>query len=423
MRKSRVVITGMGLVTGLGNDVVSNWERALLCESAVDVLDMEGNSTFQLRGSKVKNIDDKISKEKQAKMMRIPVKFAVAAAQESLKESKLSLQEINPERIGIVVGTGSPTIESELLFSALDTSFDVHSNRLDTRLFAKYGINNINPFFLLIHLPNAAVYFLSHLYNAKGINNNFIGEEDASLHAIKSAYEYITNDLCDVCICCGYDSLTNLHAVLKYDRAGILTRYYRNRPNMTTGPFDFDRNGFAISEGAGVLVLENREHASCRSASIYAEILSCSAFSWIGNRRSLEKSLFDTFERAFMDGGCTPQDIDYICYHGEVAQRSNKSEMRVIQKVFGSRYKELPVGSIESLTGYMGAASGMAETIFSVLSVKNEKIPPMANYMPLDSECDLNFVVQRPLHQKIQIAATIIMGNNQVGVVLIKKCT
>ena len=204
MSERRIVITGMGLVTGLGNNLRSNWDHALKGKSAIDYLDMEGIPSIQLLGSKVRSLDTQTisGMRKQIKLMREPVKFAVVATQEALTDSKLLPYQIDPVRIGIFIGTGSPHIESEFLFPAFDISVS-DSGRLNIELFARYGIREINPFFLLIHLPNAAIYFLSQLCAAKGVNNNFISDEIASLHAIKTGYDCIKSGMSEICICCG----------------------------------------------------------------------------------------------------------------------------------------------------------------------------------------------------------------------------
>ncbi len=379
--KRRVVVTGIGLVTPLGIGTEQTWNALLNGQSGVgpitrfDASDQASQIAAEVKGF---NPEDWFEK-KQAKNLDAFVQYAVAAADIAWKNSGLSITDDNVNRVGVITGCGMgglPTIE------------EYHG------VLMNKGPRKITPFFIPRVIPNMPSGHISMRIGCKGPNLTQTTACAAGTHAVGEAFRHIVYGDCDVAITGGAESVICPLAVGGFSAMKALSTR-NDDPTTASRPFDRDRDGFVISEGAGILVLEELESAKRRGAVIYAEVVgygqSSDAYHIAAPPEDGEGAA-RCMAAALRDAGMNPEDIDYINAHGTSTPLNDKCETQAIKTVFGAHAYKLAVSSTKSMTGHMLGAAGGIEAAFSALTLHHGIIPPTANLQTPDPDCDLDYV-------------------------------
>lgn len=421
--KHRVVVTGLGIISPLGEGIQQNWEGLLSGQSAVKEIQSFDASTFPTRiAAEVVDFDArKYIRGKMLKFMPRPVQFALAAAHLAFADAGLQKGDIPPHRLGVFVGSRGALSDIQELFPALAALADDadESNLTD---FWERGVKNVHPLWLLRTLANSALCHIAIEHDAQGANCNICNGEIGGCQAIEKAFKAIASGKLSAAIAGGYDSLVNWQDITEFSRYGLLTRR-NDSPSTAVRPFDALRDGFAPSEGAAFVILEEFSHAQKRGAKIYGEILSAASNSSLPNLTSLYSSwdgLAELMERSLDEAGLNSlfgyktrlrvlQEIDYINASGLATVREDIEEAKAINHVFGTKAKLVPISATKAAVGNPGVATGPMELIFTLLTLLNNLIPPMANYRHKDPKCDLNCVME-PLQVDVRCAMSINMG-------------
>ena len=409
--KRRVVVTGIGLVTPLGIGTEQTWSALLNGQSGVgpitrfDASDQASQIAAEVKGF---NPEDWFEK-KQAKNLDAFVQYAVAAADIAWKNSGLSITDDNINRVGVITGCGMgglPTIE------------EYHG------VLMNKGPRKITPFFIPRVIPNMPSGHISMRIGCKGPNLTQTTACAAGTHAVGEAFRHIVYGDCDVAITGGAESVICPLAVGGFSAMKALSTR-NDDPTTASRPFDRDRDGFVISEGAGILVLEELESAKRRGAVIYAEVVgygqSSDAYHIAAPPEDGEGAA-RCMAAALRDAGMNPEDIDYINAHGTSTPLNDKCETQAIKTVFGAHAYKLAVSSTKSMTGHMLGAAGGIEAAFSVLTLHHGIIPPTANLQTPDPDCDLDYVplVARESRPKTAMSNSFGFGGTN-GVVIFKR--
>jgi len=409
--KRRVVVTGIGLVTPLGIGTEQTWSALLNGQSGVgpitrfDASDQASQIAAEVKGF---NPEDWFEK-KQAKNLDAFVQYAVAAADIAWKNSGLSITDDNVNRVGVITGCGMgglPTIE------------EYHG------VLMNKGPRKITPFFIPRVIPNMPSGHISMRIGCKGPNLTQTTACAAGTHAVGEAFRHIVYGDCDVAITGGAESVICPLAVGGFSAMKALSTR-NDDPTTASRPFDRDRDGFVISEGAGILVLEELESAKRRGAVIYAEVVgygqSSDAYHIAAPPEDGEGAA-RCMAAALRDAGMNPEDIDYINAHGTSTPLNDKCETLAIKTVFGAHAYKLAVSSTKSMTGHMLGAAGGIEAAFSVLTLHHGIIPPTANLQTPDPDCDLDYVplVARESRPKTAMSNSFGFGGTN-GVVIFKR--
>ena len=406
----RVVVTGVGLVTPLGTGVEKTWSALCSGKSGIGPITRFDASEIGVNiAAEVKDfqVEDHIDK-KVAKHLDLFVQYAVAAAGEALKDAALPITDENAPRIASIMGCGLgglPTIEK------------YHQVAMEK------GTKRITPFFIPMVIPNMGAGQISIIYGTRGPNLCLTTACAAGTHAVGEAFRSIVNDECDVAITGGSESVICPLAVGGFHAMKALSTR-NDQPEKASRPFDRDRDGFIISEGAGVLILEELEHALARGAKIYAEVagygLSSDGYHMAappedGNGASRCMLM------ALKDAGMKPEDIDYINAHGTSTPLNDVVETRAIKTAFGDQAYKLAISSTKSMTGHMLGGAGGIEAVFTALSIKHQIAPPTMNLENPSPECDLDYVPNQVRKMKIRAAMSNSFGFGGTNAVLIMK--
>ncbi len=377
----RVVVTGLGLVTPLGTGVAKTWEG--LCEgrSGIGPITRFDTSDYTVKiAAEVKDFTatDYIDK-KLARHLDLFVQYAIAGAEMAIADADFAITEENAPRVGVVTGCGLgglPTIEKY---------YQVALDR---------GPKRITPFFIPMVIPNMGAGQISIVNKTKGPNLSVTTACAAGTHAVGEAFRMISYGTCDVAFTGGSESTICPLAVGGFNAMKALSRR-NDDPQSASRPFDADRDGFIISEGAGILILEELEHAKARGAKIYAEM---AGYGLSGDGYHMAAPPEDgdgavrCMEMALNSAGMNVDDIDYINAHGTSTPLNDVVETRAIKKVFGDHASQLAISSTKSMTGHMLGGAGGIEAVFSALSLHHQTIPPTANLQNPDPQCDLDYV-------------------------------
>ncbi|WP_163339698.1 beta-ketoacyl-ACP synthase II [Desulfopila sp. IMCC35008] len=406
----RVVVTGVGLVTPVGTGVEKAWKNICSGVSGVDHITRFDTDDFQVKiAAEVKDFQPKdFFEAKKAKHLDLFVQYGLAAAQEAVKDSGFSVTEENCERVGVITGCGMgglPTIEK------------YHKVCLER------GPKKITPFFIPMVIPNMPSGHISMEIGSKGPNLSLTTACAAGTHAVGEAYRNIQHGNCDIVVCGGAEAVICPLGVGGFSSMKALSTR-NDDPASASRPFDKDRDGFVMSEGSGMLVLEELEHAIQRGATIYAEIagygLSSDAYHIAappedgeGGRRAMKMAL--------RDGGLAPEDIDYINAHGTSTPLNDRCETQAIKDVFGVHAEKLAISSTKSMTGHMLGAAGGIEAVFTALSIHEQFAPPTINLKEASPECDLDYVPNNGREMKISVALTNSFGFGGTNAVVAMK--
>jgi 3-oxoacyl-[acyl-carrier-protein] synthase II len=391
--KKRIVVTGMGMVSPIGNDLASNWKAVLEGKSGIGPITRFNTEGWPVRiAGEVRDLNyDKFVDPKEARRFDRVHLFAIAAGAMAMEHAKLSAGDYDPFRAGVDIGSGIGGFET------------ICSTYAD---FLKGGIRKVSPFFIPSSIINMASGLLSIRYSLKGPNTSVVTACATGTHAIGDSAKLIERGDADIMLAGGTESPITEVAVAGFANMKALSRR-NDEPEKASRPFDKDRDGFVMGEGAGVLVLESLEHALNRNAPILAEVagygLTGDAFhitapdeTASGARRAMEM--------AIKDAGISPEDVGYINAHGTSTPYNDRLETVAIKDLFKDHARKLFISSTKSMTGHTLGAAGAVEAIYSVMAIVNGVIPPTINLDNPDPDCDLNYVPHKPIKAEIKSA-------------------
>jgi 3-oxoacyl-[acyl-carrier-protein] synthase II len=379
--KRRVVVTGMGAITPVGNDVATTWRSLIEGKSGTAPITKFDASKFPVRfAAEVKGFNPlDYMDRKEAKRADQYTQYAIAGARQAMTDASLIERNgMDPDRIGVIIGSGIGGLKS------FEEQHDVYRER---------GVGKISPFFIPMFIADIAAGIVSMMFNAKGPNYATVSACATSAHAIGDAYRTIQYGDADVMITGGAEATVTPMAIGGFANMKALSER-NDSPETASRPFDATRDGFVMGEGAGILILEELEHALKRGATIYAEIVGYGA---TGDAYHLTAPAPDgegaqrAMKRALKDAGLEPKDIQYINAHGTSTPANDFNETRAIKAVFGEYAKSVNVSSTKSATGHMLGAAGAVEAIVSAMVVGSGVIPPTINYHTPEPELDLNY--------------------------------
>jgi 3-oxoacyl-[acyl-carrier-protein] synthase II len=371
----------MGAITPVGNDVATTWRSLIEGKSGTAPITKFDASKFPVRfAAEVKGFNPlDFMDRKEAKRADQYTQYAIAGARQAMTDARLIERNgMDPDRIGVIIGSGIGGLKS------FEEQHDVYRER---------GVGKISPFFIPMFIADIAAGIVSMMFNAKGPNYATVSACATSAHAIGDAYRTIQYGDADVMITGGAEATVTPMAIGGFANMKALSER-NDSPETASRPFDATRDGFVMGEGAGILILEELEHALKRGATIYAEIVGYGA---TGDAYHLTAPAPDgegaqrAMKRALKDAGLEPKDIQYINAHGTSTPANDFNETRAIKAVFGEHAKSVNVSSTKSATGHMLGAAGAVEAIVSAMVVGSGVIPPTINYHTPEPELDLNY--------------------------------
>ncbi len=409
--KKKVVITGMGVISPIGNSIEEYWQSLLNGKSGVDFIKSFDTEKFETKfAAEVKNfvVTDYLDR-KEARRMDLFTQYALVAAGFAIENSALNLEKENLDRIGVVLGTGIGGMQT------------YHQN---FKKLNDFGPKKISPFFIPMMIPDIAPGHISMRHGFKGPNYTVVSACASSAHAIGTALRLIRYGDADVMVTGGTEATITEICVGGFNSMRALST--RNEePQKASRPFEANRDGFVIGEGSGILVLESEEHAIKRGAKIFAEVGGAGATAdayHITAPSPDGDGAIRVMKMAIEDAGLKVNDVDYINAHGTSTPHNDRTETLAIKTLFGEQAKEIAVSSTKSMIGHLLGASGSLELIASVLSVVNDKIHPTINYETPDPDCDLNYTPNKPIDKTVNVAISNSFGfGGHNGCVLVKK--
>jgi 3-oxoacyl-[acyl-carrier-protein] synthase II len=391
----RVVITGVGLVTPLGTGVEKNWQALMEGRSGIGPVTRFDVSDFPTRiAGEVKDFHpEEFIEKKELKKMDLFIQYAVAAAQMAMDEACLPITADNEDMVGVIVGVG---------IAGLSSIEEYHNLFLESRL------KRISPFFIPKLIANLAPGQISIRYGAKGINYTPTSACSSGAHAIGEAFRLIRLGEQDAMIAGGAEAaLTPLGLGGFIAMKAVSSR--NDEPEKASRPFDRNRDGFVMAEGAGIVVLEELQQAKSRGAKIYAEVVGYGANSdayHITAPSPEGEGAVRCMRLALRSGGIDPLEVDYINAHGTSTPYNDATETQAIKRVFGEHAARMAVSSTKSMTGHLLGAAGGVEAVYSALALCHQCLPPTINYEEPDPECDLDYVpnVARPAPIRVALS-------------------
>lgn len=404
------MVTGLGLITPVGNSVEATWSALLQGRSGVDYIKKFDVEKFPVRfAAEVKDFDplDYIEK-KEARKMGAFIHYAIAAADEAIKDSGLKITDENAEQTGTYISSGIGD------FWAIERE---HSKLLND------GPGRVSPFFIPSAIVNLAAGQVSIRHGAKGPNSATATACSAGAHAIGDSFRIIERGDADIMICGGAESAITPMSVAGFAAMRALSTR-NDDPQHASRPFERDRNGFVIGEGAGIVILEELELAKRRGARIYAELvgygMTADAFH-ITMPDETGSGAIRVMQKALKDAGVEPVQVDYINAHGTSTPYNDKFETFAIRQTFGDHAYKLAVSSTKSMTGHLLGAAGGIEGVFSVLAIHHKIIPPTINYVNPDPDCDLDYVPNEPREKEVRYALSNSFGFGGTNAALLFK--
>ena len=389
----RVVVTGAGMVTPVGLSVDETWTNLLAGKSGAAPITKFDPSRLQVRfACEVKGFDPlKYLERKEAKRMDLFAQFAMAAAHQAITQAGLEGKFPNPERSGVVIGSGIGGMQT----------FEEW-----TSVYLTKGPDRVTPFFVPMFIPDIAAGHVSIRYGLKGPNFATVSACSSSAHAIGESYELIKEGKADCMVTGGAEAAIVGIAIAGFQNMKALST--RNEaPEQASRPFDKERDGFVLGDGGAVLVLESLEHATSRGATILGEIVGY-GMSADAHHITAPCADGDGARRAMLDclqdGGLEPAEVGYINAHGTSTPLGDIAETMAVKAVFGEHAKELIFGSTKSMTGHLLGGAGALEFLISLLVVRTGKIPPTINQTTPDPDCDLDSAPNRMVERKVDLA-------------------
>ncbi|WP_373520624.1 beta-ketoacyl-ACP synthase II [Aquiflexum sp.] len=402
MNLRRVVVTGLGALTPIGNTVPEFWKGLSNGVSGAAPITKFDASLFKTQfACEIKGLDlDQFIERKEARKMDPFAQYALIAADEAIKDSGLDLEKTNLLRVGVILGAGIGGLKS---FQDEVTGFALGD-----------GTPRFNPFFIPKMIADISAGFISIKYGFKGPNFVTVSACASATNSIIDAFNYIRLGKADIFVSGGSEAAVVEAGVGGFNALKALSQR-NDSPETASRPFDKDRDGFVLGEGAGILILEEYEHAKARGAKIYAELvgggMTADAYHITAPHPDGEGAsnvMLQTLE----DAGMKPEDIDYVNVHGTSTPLGDVSEVKAIQKVFGEHAFNLNISSTKSMTGHLLGAAGAVEAIASILAVKNNLIPPTINHFTDDEEFDkrLNLTFNKAQKREVRAALSNTFG-------------
>jgi len=398
--ENKIVVTGLGALTAVGNDVSSFWQALKNGESGIDILKTFDASKFDSRiAGEVKGFDPGFfgMSTKDTKRMDKFVQYAIAASRQAITDSGLDLDKEDRTRCGVLIGSGIGSL---------------HTIEEEFRVYLEKGPAKLSPFLIPMLIVNEASGQVAITFGFKGPNSCVATACASGSHAVGDAFRILERGDADVMICGGTEScITHLGVGGFCALKGLSTR--NNEPKKASRPFDKERDGFVIAEGCGLVILETLEHAKKRSAHIYAEIvgygMSCDAYHITAPDPDGEGAA-RAMREALKDARLNPEDIDYINAHGTSTKLNDKIETLAIKKALGAYAKKVAVSSTKSMTGHLLGAAGGVEFVVCCQVIKDGVIPPTINYEYPDPDCDLDYVPNVARKAKVGICLSNSLG-------------
>jgi 3-oxoacyl-[acyl-carrier-protein] synthase II len=391
----RVVVTGLGLVTPVGLTVQETWANLLAGKSGAAPITKFDPSHLQVRfACEVKGFDPlKYLDRKEAKRFDLFVQFAIAAAEQAICQAGLAGAFPDPERTGVLIGSGIGGM----------ATFEEQCS-----IYLQQGPNRVSPFFVPMFIPDIAAGLISMRYGLKGPNFCTVSACASSAHAIGLACDLIRYEKADVMVTGGAEAaITGLSIAGFQNMKALSTR--NDAPELASRPFDKERDGFVLGDGAGVVVLESLEHAQQRGATILGEVL---GYGFSGDAHHMTQPAPEgagaqqAMRACLEDAGIAPADVDYINAHGTSTEQGDIAETQAVKAVFGEQARKLVFASTKSMTGHLLGAAGGTEFVISLLVATTGKIPPTTNQVTPDPECDLDCVPNVMVERQVDIALT-----------------
>lgn len=395
MAGRRVVVTGLGLVAPVGLDVKSSWESILAGRSGIQPITHFNMENFSTRfGGPIYGFDPTLYiSEKDAKKMDKFIHYGVAAGCQAIADAGLPIDDSNCRRIGVAIGSGIGGI------TGIENNYEAYRSK---------GPRRISPFFVPANIINMVAGNLSIKFGLKGPNYSIVSACSTATHNIGEAALMIRHGYVDAMIAGGAEMATSPVGLGGFAAARALSTR-NDDPARASRPFDKDRDGFVLSDGAGVVVLEEYERAKARSAPIYAELIGFGMNSDAYHMTSPSENgegASDCMLIAMNDAEVNPEEIGYINAHGTSTPAGDLAETLAIKRTFGERAYRIPVSSTKSMTGHMLGAAGGAEAIFTILALRDQVAPPTINYETQDPDCDLDFVPNTARELRMSVALT-----------------
>ena len=393
--KKRVVVTGLGAVTPIGNNVEAFWQNLVAGKSGVGLITQFDTTAFDCKiAAEVKDFDfANYGDKKEAKRMDRVTQFAVAAAKMAMEDSKLNIEAENPARVGVCAGTGIGGI---------------HTFLEQSLKYGEKGPGRISPFFIPMQIPNMPAAQIAINLGLKGPNTAIVTACATGTNCIGDALRTIQYGDAEVMLAGGSEAAISPIAVAGFDNMKALSRN-NDAPEKASCPFDKKRSGFVMGEGAGIIVLEELEHAQKRGAHIYAELvgfgMNCDAYHITAPDPSGEMPA-ECMLAAIKDAGIEPSEVSYVNAHGTSTHRNDLNETLACKKIFGDKAKDIPMSSNKSMTGHLLGAAGGVEAVATVLTIYNDLIPPTINYEDVDTEegLDLDYVPNVARKAEVNVA-------------------
>ena len=407
-QRRRVVVTGMGSITPLGNTLAEYWKALLAGKSGIGEISLFDASKHACRiAGEVKDFDPHAyMTRKEAKRMDRFSQFGVCTSKQALQDASFEINELNADRVGVVIGTG---------IGGLRTLEEQHIVTLEQ------GPGRCSPFLIPMMIANMAAGLTAIHTGAKGPNFSTVTACAAGSHAIGEAFRLVESGYIDAALCGGTEAAVTPLSFAGFASAKTLS-LRNDDPTRASRPFDSDRNGFVMGEGAGILLLEELERARSRGAQIYAEIVgygtTCDAYHITAPTPGGEGAA-RAMQLALKDAGIFPTEVSYINAHGTSTQANDKNETAAIKTALGDRARQVAISSTKSMTGHLLGGSGGIEAVATVLAAASDRIPPTINLDNPDPECDLDYTPHESRELPVEVALSNSFGFGGHNVTLV----
>ncbi len=400
MERKRVVVTGLGVISAVGNDVASFWQALLNSRSGIGPITTFDASAFESRiAGEVKGFNPALYGISSKDIRRIDKfgQYAIAASKQAMDDSGLDLEKEDRDRIGVVIGSGIGSLQTM---------------ERECKVYFEKGPSRLSPFLIPMLIVNEAAGQVAITFGLKGPNSCVATACASGSHALGDAFKILQRGDADIMVSGGTESCITPMGVGGFCALKALSTR-NSEPQKASRPFDLKRDGFVIAEGAGIVVLETLEHARKRKAKIYAEFvgygMSCDAYHITapdpdghGAARAITEAL--------RDAGLKPEEIDYINAHGTSTKLNDKIETLSIKKALGGQAKKVMVSSTKSMTGHLLGASGGVEFAVCALAIRDNVVPPTINYEYPDPDCDLDYVPNVARKSRVRVCLSNSLG-------------